>query len=76
MRALIFVYIIKKVTQALAQNTPLEWFSSRPRLRVVLRLLNEISWLHIRTLVSTVILPWILLAYIKKKKRNLLDIKS
>ena len=35
MRALIFVYIIEEVTQAHAQNAPLEWFSSTFGLGIV-----------------------------------------
>ena len=31
----VFFYIIGEVAPALAQNTPIEWFSSTPRLRLL-----------------------------------------
>ena len=47
MSALVFVYIVE-VAHSLAQNAPLEWFSSIPGQGVVPRLLSEICWLRIR----------------------------
>ena len=46
MQALVFVYMIQEVAHAHVQNVSLEWFSSIPRLEVVLRLLSEICWLR------------------------------
>ena len=48
MRALIYVYITEEVAHAHAKNAPLEWFSSTPRLGVVLivwlRIFDRHSW--------------------------------
>ena len=47
MRAIVFLNVIEVVAHALAQNVPLEWFTSTIGPGVAPRLLSEICWLSI-----------------------------